>query len=209
MHLSARSHATLVLVLLALSMLLVGAAAFLMPDSYNWVAQTTSESAAQGVQNAWIARAGFVIMGFAVLLLASLAERRWGMWGRSVFRLYSVGMISTAVFSNKPWESVAYVEFEDTLHSWASSIVGFAFIVGVLVVMMRRPISDRAGRLFDWVAIAAAIGISVLIFTLEDVAGVSQRLMFLIAYVWFAVEAVRSARDDPHTSEAMARRMAS
>lgn len=206
--LSARSRAAVVLALLALSLLLVAGAAFFMPDSYNWVAQTTSESAAQGVDNAWIARTGFVLMGFAVLLLAPLAGRRWGLWGRLVFRVYGVSMILTAVFSNKPWEAVQFVEFEDTLHSWASSIVGFAFIAGVLVVMLRRPMSDRAGRLFDWTAIIAALGITAVIFAFEDIAGVSQRSMFLIAYAWFGAEAVKSAADDPHTAEAMARRMA-
>ena len=208
LQLSTRLHATMVLALLALSLTLVGAAAFFMPESYDWVAQTTSESAAQGVANAWIARTGFVVMGFAVIVLAPLAGRRWGLWGRLTFRTYGVSMVLTAVFSNKPWEAIAYVEFEDALHSWASSIVGFTFIAGVLVVMLRRPISDRTGRMFDWTAIAAAVGITFAIFVFSDVAGVSQRVMFLIAYVWFGSEAAKSATVDPHTPEAMARRMA-
>jgi hypothetical protein len=206
--LSARSRSTIVLGLLGLSLVLVGVAPLFVPDSYNWVAQTTSESAGQGVDNAWIARTGFVLLGFAVLLLAPLAGRRWGLWGRLILRIYGIGMIATAVFSNKPWQPLPYIEFEDTLHSWASGVVGFGFIAGVLLVMLRRPISDRAGRLFDWAAILAALGITMAIFTFEDVAGISQRLMFLVAYAWFGSEAVKSATDDPHTSEAMARRMA-
>jgi len=194
--------------LLAGSLLLLAVAPAFIPDSYNWVAQTTSEAAGQGVANAWIARTGFLFLGAGVILLAGLAGRRWGVAGRIVFRLYGVGMLATAVYSNKPWEDIPYVEFEDVLHSWASGVVGVSFICGVLVVMLRRPLADRARRALDWGAIGVAVGGSVLVFSVPDLSGAAQRAMFLVAYAWFAGEALKSAVVDPHDSEAMAQRMA-
>jgi hypothetical protein len=56
-----------VLSCLTVSALALAVAPMLMPESYSWVVHTTSESAAQGVNGAWLARLGFVAFGFAVL----------------------------------------------------------------------------------------------------------------------------------------------
>jgi hypothetical protein len=47
-----------------------------MPADYSWVSNTTSESAAQGVQGAWMARLGFVLFGMSVILLVAESRRR-------------------------------------------------------------------------------------------------------------------------------------
>lgn len=197
-----------VLALLAGSLLLIAIAPVFVPDSYDWVKHTTSESAGQGVDNAWIARLGFVLFGFAVLILAPLAGRRWGLLGRLAHRGFGIGMILTAVFASKPWGTVPFVEFEDTLHSWASGLVGMAFIGGVTLVLLRRPIASHAAIVFDWLALMVAVVMTILVFVLDDVAGLAQRAMFLTAYVWYAMESIRSSRFEPHGSEAMAERMA-
>jgi hypothetical protein len=67
-----------VLACLAASAAALAVAPILMPTSYSWVAHTTSESAAQGVPGAWLARLGFVTFGFAVLAVAGLARHLWG-----------------------------------------------------------------------------------------------------------------------------------
>lgn len=56
-----------VLLLLALSAVLILVAPVMMPDSYSWVSNYISESAAQNVTDAWVARLGFLLFGFAVL----------------------------------------------------------------------------------------------------------------------------------------------
>ena len=50
----------------------------LMPESYSWIQHTTSESAAQGVEGAWLARLGFVTFGLGVLWLTALLRVVWG-----------------------------------------------------------------------------------------------------------------------------------
>jgi hypothetical protein len=62
---------------LAASAVALATAPALMPSGYSWVSQTTSESAAQGVQGAWLARIGFVVLGLSVILLTTFRQQRW------------------------------------------------------------------------------------------------------------------------------------
>ncbi len=166
-------------------------APFLMPNSYSVVTHSVSESAAQGVDGAWLARAGFMLLGFGVLTLASIAGDHWGLAGRSIFRVYGASIIAAGIFSHMPWEDVPFDAFEDTLHSWASGLVGFSFIVGVVSVGYQRGPRVTSAHVFDALAVIAAIGISYFVFAAPDVAGVIQRIMFVIAYAWFGLEAIR------------------
>jgi len=45
----------------------LAAAPALMPASYSWISDTTSQSAAQGLSGAWLARLGFVLLGLSVM----------------------------------------------------------------------------------------------------------------------------------------------
>lgn len=193
LRLEPKIWAGIVLAILAASVVCLATAPFLMPDSYSIIENAVSESAGQGVEHAWVARLGFLLLGFGVLILANLASSRWGVWGRLAFRVYGVAMIGNAAFSHMPWEDVPYDAFEDFLHSVTAGATGMSFIAGVLIVMSRRGPGHSAARFFDLLAIAAALGISVLIFNVESIAGLVQRIMFGIAYVWFGLEAVHSA----------------
>lgn len=53
--------------LLILSVLALLFAPSQMPASYDWVQHTTSESAAQGIEGAWVARLGFMLFGLVVI----------------------------------------------------------------------------------------------------------------------------------------------
>jgi len=69
---------SLAVVGLVLSATALLSAPLLMPAGYSWVSNTTSESAAQGVPGAWLARGGFVLFGSAVLVLCRRCGHRWG-----------------------------------------------------------------------------------------------------------------------------------
>ncbi len=185
--------ATVVAMLLA-SVVAVAIAPTLMPDSYSVVEHSVSESAAQGVEGAWLARLGFLLLGFAVLASAGIAGTRWGVWGRIAHRTYGVSMVGAAAFSHMPWLDVRYDAFEDFLHSVAASGMGFAFTAGVLIVTFRRSRNAVGARAFDWVAIAAAMVIPMVMFNITGVAGLVQRVMFGIGYLWYGLEAIRSGR---------------
>lgn len=194
-----RAEVGLVLLLLIGSVVSVVIAPLLMPASYSIVEHSISESAAQGVEGAWLARLGFLMFGLAVLLLASIAGDRWGMWGRIAHRVWGVSMIGAAVFSHMPWLDTPYDAFEDTLHSIASFAVGMAFIVGVLLVTFQRGPGRGLVRVFDWIAIGIALVVPLIMFNLTDVAGVVQRVMFAVAYLWYGLEALSLVRDRSST----------
>ncbi len=180
------------LFILLASVICLTSAPLLMPESYSIVEHSISESAAQRVEGVWLARAGLVLFGFAVLVLASTAGSRWGLWARMAHRTYGVAMIGTAVFAHMPWEDVPYDEFEDFLHSVASFAVGLAFVVGVIVVSIDRP--KGRTRALDALAIVASVVIPLIMFNATGYAGLVQRMMFAIAYLWYATEAWRWLR---------------
>ena len=182
------------LFVLAVSAICLALAPLLMPDSYSIVEHSISESAAQRVEGVWLARGGLALFGLAVLVLASTAGSRWGLWGRMAHRAYGVAMIGTAVFAHMPWEDVQYDEFEDFLHSVASFAVGLTFVVGVIVVSVERPNGALRSRALDAVAIIASVVIPMIMFNATGYAGLVQRMMFAIAYLWYASEAWRSLR---------------
>lgn len=185
-----------VLLLLALSAVLVVFAPGMMPAGYSWLSHSISESAAQGLNGAWIARFGFLCFGFAVLWLSQSLR---GVWGRAVWGMhgaFGVFMVATAAFSHRPWlPGVPLDSVEDFLHSVTATGMGFAFSFGVVFRLIGRPLAEANRRWFDLVALACATGIPVMTLWLPGIAGGIQRLMFLVAYLWYGREAfiLRSA----------------
>ena len=194
-----RPGAVLAVVGLALSALGLAVAPLAMPSSYSWVAHTTSESAAQGVQGAWVARVGFVLFGLAVILLATVAAQRWGGWGRFLHTSFGLLMLAAAGFSSRPWVPGApFDPVEDLLHSIAATAMGFAFAFGVVAVAVVRRRRDGRWSASDAVAVGASVGVPLGMVAVPAVAGSLQRAMFLVAYLWYAAEALRTtARPDP------------
>lgn len=114
----------------------------------------TSEAAAQQVVCAWAARAGFALLGLTVLEVA--VGRRRG-WVPSLHVTFGIAMVLVAVYSHAPWEAgVQYVEFEDQLHSFFASIVGFSFIAEVATVLTVRDPRARSTNLAEgsWIGSA-------------------------------------------------------
>ena len=192
-HVSRRRIGGAVLAVLAASLLCVALAPLLMPASYSIVEHSISESAAQRLDGVWLARAGLLLFGLSVLALAGVAGDRWGLWGRIAHRGYGVAIISSAAFAHMPWQDVAFDEFEDLLHSIASFVVGLSFVAGVVLVGVRRRRPTRWTRAFDGLAVVASVVIPMIMFNLDGYAGLVQRVMFLIAYAWFGLEAWRTA----------------
>jgi hypothetical protein len=187
-----------ILALLGSSAALIAIAPAAMPASYSWTKHGISESAAQGVAGAWVARMGFLLFGLAVMWLSMVRAHSWQPAGRSLHLVFGLCMLGVAAFSTKPWiENAAYVRSEDFLHTVFASLMGFAFIVGTaLVVVARRFRRRQTGP--DLGAAISTLGLSVAMSAFPSVLGVLQRLMFLVAYVWYGREAITSRRNLPY-----------
>jgi hypothetical protein len=184
---------------LAVSALMLGLAPLLMPASYSWVAHTTSESAAQGVPGAWLARGGFLCFGAAVVVIAYVARGRWGPWAVGLHAAFGLLMVAAGIFSARPWDGHApFSQLEDLLHSVAATAMGFAFAVGVTVLALQRWRRDGGWRVVDLTAVTASVALPLAMVGAPDLAGVLQRAMFLVAYVWYGREAIRSPGREPH-----------
>lgn len=195
-----RSRRAGIVALLVLSAASLGLAPLALPPSYSWIRQTTSESAAQGVQGAWVARLGFLLFGLAVLWLVSFVGPRWGRWGARFLGAFGVLMLATAVFSHRPWlRDTSYDRFEDLLHSVTASAMGFAFAAGVVAVALRRRGPSRLDRSADTLAVAAAVIIPLAMSQGTAYQGLLQRSMFLVAFVWYAREGLRGALSRRHS----------
>jgi ABC-type branched-subunit amino acid transport system permease subunit len=177
--------------LLALSAvaLIVGTA--MMPEGYDALRHTTSEAAAQGQEHAWITRLGFVALAVAVLALAGSRRTGWWRSARAGHLAFALGMLGTAVLAHRPWQpELPHDALEDLLHSVAATLVGFAFVAGVLARMLQRLAERRRGIAADIVALIAATVLPLAMLAWPELAGLLQRLMFLVAFLWYAHEAL-------------------
>jgi uncharacterized protein DUF998 len=182
----------MVLAGLGVSAAALAVAPMLMPDGYSWMSGTISESAAQGVDGAWVARLGFVVFGLSVLALVPLEKESWGTIAAGFHAAFGAFMVAVAAFSHANPFGGASDATEDTLHSIAASGMGFAFAIGVVA----RQIHHRRARVFDVVAVVASIVIPASMLLWPEVDGAVQRLMFAISFIWYGAEALgtRSAR---------------
>lgn len=166
-----------------------------LPDDYSVFVHTVSESAAQGTEGAWLGRTGIFLFGLGVFWL-SVSKRTWALSARIVHGAFGILMIAAAVYSHRPLlEGVPYDQLEDTLHSVAATSMGFAFAIGVLIVGWRRV---SGWKVIDFIAIAAAVAVPLGMMATTEWAGLWQRVMFAIAYIWYILETV-----DTHRSVAL------
>jgi len=180
-----------IVILYLISILLLLYAPNLMPESYNWIEHTTSESAAQGISGAWMARLGFIIFGMAVLWQSQLLKSQWSRASYICFIAFGISMISTAAFAIKPWDlNLPFDKFEDNLHTVGSNLVGFSFSLGVLTVLFQRKKNEILSIIYDLIALLSAVIIPLMMFNIDGIAGVAQRSMFTIAYIWYIKETV-------------------
>ncbi len=189
-----KTNRVIVVGLLLASFLALLLAPTQMPASYNWLHHTTSESGAQGVTGAWLARLGFLLFGLAVLGETAVLHKIWPFPVRFFLGAFGVFMTAVAAFSARPWlPNLPFDPVEDWLHSFAASGMGFAFALGVGVRWWQR---QAKARLVDLGVVATAVFIPLAMSLLPDWAGLLQRLMFTIAYLWYGLEMWTAANRD-------------
>jgi hypothetical protein len=159
-----------------------------MPAGYSWLRNTTSESAAQGVQDAWLARFGFLVFGSTAVLISARMRRYWPLGAGLAHASLGALMIATSAFSTRPWlPEMPFYSLEDALHCFTVTATGFALAAGVLLKLVHQS-RNLPARIFDRVALVAAIAISLGMSALTEWAGLLQRTMLGIAYTWYGLQ---------------------
>ena len=182
-----------ILGLLVASIIAVALGPIALDESYSWVQHSTSEAAGQQVDGAWVTRSGFLLFGLAVLWLTHLETGRWSKFAASMHALFGACLTGVAAFSLRAWDGTSdYDHTEDLLHSVLATAMGFAFAFGVAGVAWTRP--GRGVRVIDVVAVAASILIPLAMAASDDYTGALQRVMFGVAYIWYATEVLRVTR---------------
>jgi hypothetical protein len=183
---------------LATSAAALAAAPLVMAPTYSVLAHTTSESAAQGVPWAGIARTGFVVFGLTVVAIAVQAAARWGRPATALHGAFGTCLVLTAVFATRSWQpEVPFDARADLLHSVFATAMGFAFAFGVAAVALHQArmaagTGSRPGLVArDVVAVTASVVVPLSMLAAPDVAGALQRVMFAVAYGWYVAEILR------------------
>jgi hypothetical protein len=191
-----RRTTTLALVALAAAALCLALAPLAMPEDYSWVTRSISESAAQGIDGAWVARTGFLLMGLGTLLTALASADRWRTPGSVLLGLYGVLMMSAAALSTRSWRpDAAHSALESTLHSTAATAMGFCYALGVLAVLLADRGMPTPQRVLGVAAVASSVAVPVGMLAAPSIAGVLQRAMFALALLWLAIEAHHTRND--------------
>ncbi len=183
------------LLLMGLAATALAIAPIWLPPDYSPIRQSVSDAAAQSLPNAWISRLGFLTFGQAVLWLAAAFQHRWARIAWWPHALFGVFMMAAATFSARPWlPQVATDEFEAGLHTFAVTAWGIAFALGTAARGAQRWREREAGSAFDFGAAVVSVLLPLAALALPERLGILQRALLLLAFAWYAREAVTALR---------------
>ena len=166
-----------------ISMLLV---IFILPffsvDEYSILKNTTSQLGAQGAPYAWVMNVVFAILGGAAI--ADGWPRLSKFWlHKAVLVIFGASLVLVAFFQHAPIVSgVEFSVLEDDLHSKFATVTGFSFVFFAVSAAFIE--STRKRKIIAVSIGIIAILLSMLIFNVAELAGVWQRLMFIIMFAW-------------------------
>lgn len=155
------------------------------PPSYSWREHEISQLGAQGYEQAWIMRGGFI--GFGALVVAGALQRasaRRSLWVREApLALYGLGILLAGFFSAKPFVAgVDYSEMEAGVHSIVATAAGVGISVGVLAYMLSD--SPPRRRIVHLAALVLIVGLSALFGMLAGGTGIAQRCLYIVGFAW-------------------------
>ena len=169
---------------LVASALLLIAAPVLVAHGYDWRRHSISESAAQGVRLAWVARAGLFLLGWAACARAPGAPGLALGMQVGLFT-FGVAMMCSAIWSKRPWsDAMVFDARVDRRHSLAAKTAGVAFVVAAISQLTAQLHTGRELRPLTWLALLTAIACPIVGARMPSINGVAQRLMFGVCYVW-------------------------
>ena len=154
---------------------------FSTPD-YSIISNTLSQLGAQNTPNAWIMNFTFVSLGIGSIIGG------WRYFEGFAFQrlfliLFGAALTFAAFFNHAPVNTlIPYKIAEDGWHSYFIFTAGLTFVI--LTVSSAFILEKQTDRLLTIAAGVSVIFISVLLSEIPQLAGVWQRLFFIISFGW-------------------------
>ena len=161
-------------------------AIFILPfysaEGYSILKHTTSHLGSQNSPNAWIMNTVFLLLGISCILESWFHLK--GYWvHKTLLTIFGTGLILVALFQHAPIvESAPYNLLEDAIHSIFATIVGASFSLLAFSAAYIEKTNRR--RVLALGVGLVAIVLSMLMFSVADLAGFWQRIMFIISFIW-------------------------
>lgn len=161
-------------------------AIFILPfysaEGYSIMKHTTSHLGSQNSPNAWIMNTVFILLGISCILESWFHLKRYWVH-KTLLTIFGTGLILVAFFQHAPIiGGIPYSILEDTMHSIFATVVGASFTVFAFSTAYIEKTNRR--RVLALGVGLVAIVLSMLMFGLVDLAGLWQRIMFIISFIW-------------------------
>jgi hypothetical protein len=166
---------------------------FFSVNEYSILKNTTSHLGAQGAPYAWVMNLVFALLGIAAVVDGWVRLQKFWLH-KVVLTIFGISLILVAFFQHAPIVSgVEFSALEDDLHSKFATTIGYSFVFFAISAAFIELTRIRS-------VIAAGMGIiaillSMLIFNVSELAGVWQRLMFIIMFAWLMFFLYARTRD--------------
>lgn len=154
---------------------------FFSAEGYSLFRHTTSQLGAQNTQYAFVMNFVFALLGLFTIY-GSLKKFSKNVLLLLLACIFGFSLVLTSIFSHAPISHmVPYNRLEDSLHSLSSTLTGFSFTLFTILYA----VSQKAYKRTVATIVATLIIIfTVLIFYLPELAGIWQRLIFMISFAW-------------------------
>jgi hypothetical membrane protein len=155
---------------------------FFSTSEYSIIRNTLSELGAQNTQNAWIMNFTFVSLGIGSII-AGWRYFEGFAFQRLFLFLFGISLTLAAFFNHAPVNTLTQYKIpEDGWHSYFIFTSGLTFII--LTVASTFMFKKQADKLLATITGISAIFLSVLMSEAAQMAGVWQRLFFIISLGW-------------------------
>lgn len=153
--------------------------AFFSFDGYSLLSNTTSHLGAQGSPHAWVMNLVFLGMGATAIWITYATRIRYD---QVIGGVFGGSLMVTAVFRHAPLMAGKPADvLQDQLHSIVASATGLSFI---LLAMGHGVMSAGRQRTGGFALAAFATLISVCMAAFPSIAGLLQRVLFVVAFGW-------------------------
>jgi hypothetical membrane protein len=160
--------------------------AFFSAPGYSIAKHTTSQLAAQQTPNSWIMNLTFILMGLSSIHAGWNHYRKFWLH-RVLLLIFGISLCFTAIYSHAPiTTNLGFDIQEDSLHSIFASSAGFSFtMLAIATGLIKKQKSEMVLPIA--IGIAATI-LSLMIFQIENLMGVWQRILFIMSFGWLIYE---------------------